>query len=138
MADTPRIEKYTDSGSFVDLPGFLVRSPSVGQEAAFIKFEGDTRPRTYGGTGGDSLWSVTGVFNTRIAAQLTDLTDLKDLLEAAHASADRRLRLTVGGVLETLYPVKVVCALEGAFPINQAPRGSGIFDVAMQLREVVG
>lgn len=138
MADTPRIEKYSDAGTYVDLPGFTVRSPSHTQDAAFVRFEGDTRPRTYIGEGYDVVWQVNGVFNARIAAQLTLLEDLKDILDEVHASSDRRLKLTVGGVLETLYPSKVTVALDGAYPISQPTQGSGIFSINMTLREVIG
>lgn len=136
MAETPRIERYTDATSFVELPGFTVRRPQMTQEAAFVQYEGDTRPRVYTGQHTDVLWELSGTFwRTDTAA----LTTLVSILDGAHASADRRLRLTPGGsVLDGIYPVPLVVALDGPYSMDQTPKGSGIWEVSMTLREVVG
>lgn len=134
MAETPRIELYTDATTYVDLPGFTARRPTVVQEVSFVQYEGDTRPRAYTGQHTDITWEISGVFGKHDGA-LRDA--LVAMLNAAHGSADRRLRLTVGGMLESLYPVPLVVALDGQYTIDQNPKGSGIFEVSMTLREVM-
>lgn len=135
MAETPRIEKYTDANTYVDLPGFTVRRPQITQETTFVQYEGDTRPRAYTGQHTDVLWEVSGTFWRTDTATLQALVEL---LDSVHASADRRMRLTPGGtVLDTLYPTKLVVALDGQYSLDQAPKGSGIWEVSMSLREVM-
>jgi hypothetical protein len=134
VAETPRIERYTDAMSYVDLPGFTARRPTVVQEVTFVQYEGDTRPRAYTGQHTDVTWEVSGVFGRGDAAARNALVAL---LNAAHASADRRLRLTVGGSMEAMYPVPLVVALDGQYTVDQVPKGSGIFEVSMTFREVM-
>jgi hypothetical protein len=134
VAETPRIERYTDASSYVDLPGFTTRSPTVTQEVTFVQYEGDTRPRPYTGQHTDVVWEVSGVFGRGDAAARNALVAL---LNAVLASADRRLRLTVGGSMAAMFPVPLVVALDGQYTIDQNPKGSGIFEVSMSFREVM-
>lgn len=100
-----------------------------------MQYEGDTRPRTYIGAHVDAAWEVRGSFWRTDYARLQSLLSL---INSVHASSDRRLRLTPGGVMDTFYPVALVVALDGQYALDQTPKGSGIFEMSMSFREVVG